>query len=154
MFFVILIIKYFFFRKHKDDLTDIYYALQLLPSVRHYHLGNAWQKFIKRPFKQQLLEEAMNIAMLWYSFENRISHSYMNELTNYVVELLMTHLKTKYSEHPIFSISNEQFSYWECNNIDDTEWNYIKSREILDTLCEVLSELYFHEIKCCKSNNL
>jgi len=113
----------------------------------HYHLKCVWQEFINRPHKQQLLEEAMNIYEQWYFAEEHLIDPYTDEMIKNMVEDVMKNLKEKYSKHPLFSVSNKQFSYWECNNIDDTEWNEIDSRQILNSICEVLSELNFHKIK-------
>jgi len=81
----------------------------------------------------------------------------INEIMSNIVQKVMEHLKsngTKYSKHPLFSVSDEEFSYWKCNNIDDNKWNCSDGRQILNSLCEILSELNFHEIKCCETNIL
>jgi len=128
----------------------IYITLNyLFPSLMHYHLRSVWQEFLNRPVKQQLLEDAINIFSQWYYMK---SHSHMYKVDD-ILQHVMEHLRNKCSKHLLFSISNELFSYWKCNNIEDTKWNYTDSRQILDSLCEVISELNFHEIKCCESNN-
>jgi len=136
-------------RGRTGDLTDKFYANELFPSLLHYHLKSVWQEFEKRSVKQQLLEEAIDIFLRWYYLR---SHSPTDEM-NEIVQQVMEHLKIKYSKHPLFSISNEQFSYWKCNNIEYTEWNDTNGRQILDSLCEV-SRFNFHQIQCYESNNL
>jgi hypothetical protein len=113
-----------------------------------------WQEFINIPYKRQLLEKGMSIFMQWYYIKNQAFSLYEYETdSEKITQEIMKRLKIKYSEHPLFSISNKQLWYWKRNNIDETAWNYSHSRQILDIFCEV-SQLNLHKIKYYESNIL
>jgi len=119
-----------------------------LPYLKHYHLQSEWQKFINRPAKQQLLEETITFFAQWMQVEKNISYSHIKtELDNFA-QLAMDDLKIKNPLHPIFSITSEQFSYWQYNNIDKNQWNNKDSRQILDVLCELFYTKIQFVVQC------
>jgi len=72
--------------------------------------------------------------------EKDISYSDIDAQLDNIVQKVMKLLKIKYSTHPIFSASSQQFSYWKYNNIDEDQWYFEDGKHILHILCEVLSK--------------
>jgi len=124
-------------------LTNIYYGKLLFPYLKHYYLKSVWREFISRPARRQILKEAMTFIAQWFQPMEDISYSHIETELYNIAQRVIECLKIKWPLHPILSASHEQFSYWKCNNIDETHWNDKDAKQILDTLCEVLVELNF-----------
>lgn len=97
-----------------------------------------WQKFIKRPAEQQLLEEAATLFFQWYYPEEEFLYSDVDrDLDNLAQDVIMN-LKKTHPMHSLLSASREQLSFWKSNNIDQTEWKNSDARIILDVLFKTL----------------
>lgn len=121
----------------ESNLTR-FYAKKLLSYLQRYRLRNIWHKFINYPEKQQILEEAATILAQWYQPQKYVSYLYVTTSLDNIAQQVLEYLKNEYPAHPIFSISNEQFSIWKNNNIDDNHWNSTEGRQIIESLCKVL----------------
>jgi len=124
-------------------LTNIYYAKRLLPYLKHYHLRSVWEEFICRPAKQQILEEAITLMAQWFQPTEDLSYSDIETKLDNMAQQVIESLKIKCPSHPILSASHEQFSYWRCNDIDESQWDDKDVKQALNILCEVLVELEF-----------
>jgi len=103
-----------------------------------------WQKFISRPAKQQLLEESLTLLAQWFQPKQDILYSQIETKLDNIAQQVMKQLKSKCPNHPIFSVSRQQFSYWRYNNIEEeSQWNNSNGKQILHTLCKVIYELKF-----------
>ncbi|XP_026829950.1 uncharacterized protein LOC105278875 isoform X2 [Ooceraea biroi] len=122
---------------HNDDLTNIYYAKEFLPHLKHRHLENVWQGFINRPVEQLLLEKVAIFSAEWYQPEKRISYTHIEGELENIAQQVVEHLKSVNPNHPIFFASQEQLSFWKCHNIDENQWNNSDGRQILDSLCKI-----------------
>ncbi|XP_067211317.1 F-box only protein 21-like isoform X2 [Linepithema humile] len=122
----------------ESDLTQRYYAEKLLSYLQHYRLRKKVHEFLNYPEKQQILEKAAFILAQWYQPQKYVSYLYVSTSLDKIAQQVLECLKNKYSAHPICSISGEQLSFWENNNIDDNHWNSIEGRQIIESLCEVL----------------
>ncbi|EZA58456.1 F-box only protein [Ooceraea biroi] len=121
-----------------DDLTNIYYGGILLRHLRHYHLENVWQEFVNRPPKHQLLEEVLTFIIQWFDPETNVSYSHIGRDLDNIARTVMKRLIGKNPKHPIFSVSDEQFSSWKYNNIYENQWNNSEGRQIIDILLNIL----------------
>jgi len=105
--------------------------------LKHYHLKSVWEEFICRPAKQQILEEALTLMAQWFQPTEDLSYSDIETKLDNIAQEVIENLKIKCPSHPILSASHEQFSYWRCNNIDESQWDDKDVKEALNILCEV-----------------
>ncbi|XP_026830214.1 uncharacterized protein LOC105278883 isoform X2 [Ooceraea biroi] len=130
-----------------NNLTNIYYAKELLSYLKHRHLKHVWQEFINRPAEQQLLEEVATLAAQWFQPDKNISYLHIESHLDKIAQQVMEHLKSVNPNHPIFLALREQFLFWKCHNIDENHWDNSDGRQILDSLCKILFfELNFRAV--------
>lgn len=120
------------------NLTHKYYSKKLLPYVHQSHLKDVWQKFINYPKEQQLLEQAAIIVAQWYQAQKRIFHLDVEASLDKIAQQVLEDLKNTNRNHPIFSTSAKQFSFWKYNNINDNQWSRKDEKQIIDVLQMVL----------------
>lgn len=126
-----------YFRLPNCHLTHKYYSKKLLRYVHQRHLKDVWRKFISHPKEQQLLEWAAFIVAQWYQCQKFIFYSDMEASLDNIAQQVLEGLKNTHHNHPIFSISAKQFSFWKYN-INDNQWNRKEEKQILDVLRVVL----------------
>lgn len=133
-----------FFRLHNCDLTHRYYSKKLLPYLTQQHLKKVWQEFMNYPKEQQLLERAATIVAQWYQPQKRVFYLDVETSLDNITQQVLEDLKKIHREHPIFSTSAKQFSFWK-HNINGNQWNRKEERQIIDVIRTVLfDELGFH----------
>nr|XP_012215529.1 PREDICTED: uncharacterized protein LOC105667961 isoform X2 [Linepithema humile] len=118
-------------------MTERYHAKVLLLYLHHYYLSNKWDKFVNYPV-QQILEEAATILAQCHQPKRYVSYIYVRKSLDNIAQQVFECLKNEYPTHPILSISDEQFSFWKDNNINDNHWKNKEVKQILESLCEVL----------------
>nr|XP_012236072.1 PREDICTED: F-box only protein 21-like [Linepithema humile] len=124
---------------HKDITQE-----NLLSYLQYYRLKKKVHEFLNYPEKQQILEKAVFIVAQWYQLvyqrqnQKYMSYLYVSTSLHKITEQVLECLRNEYPAHPICSISEEQLSFWENNNIDDNHWNSIEGRQIIESLCKVL----------------
>ncbi|XP_072766655.1 uncharacterized protein [Anoplolepis gracilipes] len=127
-----------FSRKIVCDLTEKYYNIQLFNCLKQRMLRIKFIKFEKQPQKMQLLERiAIIMAQKFQPQKDVLYSSVTTSLDNMGIEILNS-LKEKHPDHPIFSMSAENFSYWKKHNIGDNYWNEAEGTQIMDTLEEYI----------------
>lgn len=126
------------FRLPNCDLTHKYYSKKLLPYVHQRHLKDVWQKFINYPKEQQLLEQAAIIVSQWYQPQKCIFYLDIETSLDKIAQQILEDLKNTHCNHPIFSISAKQFSFWKYNNINDNQWSRKDEKQIIDVIQTVL----------------
>ncbi|XP_026830796.1 uncharacterized protein LOC105283050 isoform X2 [Ooceraea biroi] len=131
-------------RGHKEDWTDIYYSKKYLRHLKHCHARSIWAKFINRPLNQKfLLEEGATFIAHWCGPD--VSYTHIETQLDNITQLVMDHLEIHCPTHPIFSVSQEEFSLWKHNNIYSDQWNYNDGIEILNILRKIFfTILNFH----------
>ncbi|XP_067211327.1 F-box only protein 21-like isoform X2 [Linepithema humile] len=128
----------------ESDFTQRYHARNLLSYLQYYRLKKKVHEFLNYPEKQQILEKAVFIVAQWYQLvyqrqnQKYMSYLYVSTSLHKITEQVLECLRNEYPAHPICSISEEQLSFWENNNIDDNHWNSIEGRQIIESLCKVL----------------
>ncbi|XP_018351420.1 PREDICTED: F-box only protein 21-like isoform X2 [Trachymyrmex septentrionalis] len=120
------------------NLTHKYYSRELLLYLQQRHTKDVWQEFISYPKEQQLLEEAATIAAQWYQPQKYVFYFEVVASLDNIAQLVLKHLKKVHWDHPIFSISAKQFSFWKNNNINDNQWNKKEEEQIINMLQIVL----------------
>jgi len=136
---------YIFFRLSNCNLTHKYYSKKLLPYIQQRHLRDVWQEFMNYPKEQQLLEKAATIVAQWYQPQKRIFYFDVETSLDNIAQQVLEDLKKAHCEHPIFSMSAKQLSFWKYNNISDNQWRKKEEKQIIDVLRTVLfDELGFH----------
>lgn len=136
-----------FFRLPDCNLTYTYYSKELLPHLQQRHTKDAWQEFISYPKEQQLLEKAATIVAQWYQPLKRIFYFDVEASLDNIAQQVLERLKKAHWEHPIFSMSAKQFSFWKNNNINDNQWSKKEEKQIINMLQIVL----FDELGFCGS---
>lgn len=136
------------------NLTYKYYSKKLLPHLQQRHLKDIWQEFMNYPKEQQLLEKAATIVAQWYQPQKCIFYFDIEALLDNIAQQVLEYLKKVHCEHPIFSASTKQFSYWKCN-INDDQWSRKEEKQIINVLRIVLfNELGFCGASVSDSNTL
>ncbi|KAL0105940.1 hypothetical protein PUN28_015982 [Cardiocondyla obscurior] len=120
------------------NLTHQYYSKKLLTYIQQRRLRDLWHEFISCPKEQQLLEQAATIVAQWYQPDKFIFYLDVEILLDNIAQQVLENLKNIHCNHPIFSISAEQFSFWKYNNIKDNQWSRKDEKQILDVLRIVL----------------
>ncbi|XP_012214429.2 F-box only protein 21-like isoform X1 [Linepithema humile] len=144
----------------KFDFTRRLQAINLLSYLQYYRLKKKVHEFLNYPEKQQILEKAVFIVAQWYQPVHQpqkyMSYLYVSTSLHKITEQVLECLRIEYPAHPICSISEEQLSFWENNNIDDNHWNSIEGRQIIESLCKILyDKLRFRGTVCyiCSSES-
>ncbi|XP_072764355.1 uncharacterized protein [Anoplolepis gracilipes] len=133
-------------RKPSCNLTSAYNFGIIIRCLKQYRLMFKRNKFINMPEKKQLLERLLTIVAQY--FDPHISFSVMKTCFDNITEEVLSHLKTKYPGHSIFSTSPDQFSDWRNNNIKDNFWDETEAKEIMCILQKfVTSEFYDYKLK-------
>ncbi|XP_011706278.1 PREDICTED: uncharacterized protein LOC105461483 [Wasmannia auropunctata] len=136
------------------NLTYKYYSKKLLPHLQQRHLKDIWQEFMNYPKEQQLLEKAATIVAQWYQPQKCIFYFDIEASLDNIAQQVLEYLKKVHCEHPIFSASAKQFSYWKCN-INDDQWSRKEEKQIINVLRIVLfNELGFCGASVSDSNTL
>lgn len=132
------------FRLPNCNLTHKYYSKKLLRYVHQRHLKDIWEEFISYPKEQQLLERAAFIVAQWYQSQKFIFYLDMEASLDNIAQQVLEGLKNTHCNHPIFSTSAKQFSFWKYN-INDNQWSRKEEKQILDVLRTVLFDILgFH----------
>ncbi|XP_072764205.1 uncharacterized protein [Anoplolepis gracilipes] len=133
-------------REPSCNLTSAYNFGIIIQCLKQYRLMFKQNKFINMPEKKQLLERLLTIVAQY--FDPHISFSVMKTCFDNITEEVLSHLKTKYPGHSIFSTSPDQFSDWRNNNIKDNFWDETEAKEIMCILQKfVTSEFYNYKLK-------
>ncbi|KYN30001.1 PREDICTED: F-box only protein 21-like isoform X1 [Trachymyrmex cornetzi] len=127
------------------NLTHKYYSKELLLYLQQRHTKDVWQEFISYPKEQQLLEKAATIVAQWYQSQKHIFYFDVEASLDNIAQLVLERLKKVHWDHPIFSTSAEQFSFWKNNNINDNQWSKKEEKQIINMLQIVL----FDELGFC-----
>ncbi|KYM95269.1 F-box only protein 21 [Cyphomyrmex costatus] len=129
------------------NLTHKYYSKELLLYLQQRHIKNIWQEFINCPKEQQLLEKAATIVAQWYQPQKHIFYCDVEASLDNIAQQVFERLKKAHWEHPIFSKSAEQFSFWK-HNINDNQWSKKEEEQIINILRTIL----FDELGFCGSS--
>ncbi|XP_072749467.1 uncharacterized protein [Anoplolepis gracilipes] len=116
-------------RKPGCYLTSAYNFGIILRYIKHNRLEHKQDEFTNMPKRKQLLERLLTIIVQY--FEPHISTSSMKMCFDIIMGEILSHLKTEYPAHSIFSISSDQFSDWRNNEIDDNFWDETEARQII-----------------------
>lgn len=124
------------------NLTQFYYAQNLMTYLKHSYLRRKWQKFINKPQKQQILEDAVSIVEDWV--KGRQSRECAQwaidvpKMLDTIADEVLNSLRKEYPNHSIFSAPAELFTYCKNNNIVDNYWDKKEGRQVLDAIRKVL----------------
>ena len=69
----------------------------------------------------------------------------MEELVDTITQDVKNCLRKEHSSHSLFSISDEQFSFWKENNINETYWNITEAKQIKNILDKIIFNVDFYE---------
>lgn len=101
------------------------------------------------------MERAATILSQWFQPEKDILYSFVKASLNNIAQEVLNCLRKKNPDHSIFSMSSENFSYWENNLIDDNHWNEKEGMQIIDALEEyIFQELNFRSNKLSNTKKL
>ncbi|XP_070167529.1 F-box only protein 21-like [Polyergus mexicanus] len=120
------------------DLAKRYCNVKLLNYLRGFLVDKKWNKFYKRPLRQQLLERSATIVAQELQPQKDVSYSRVKASLDTIALEVLIYLTEKHPDHSIFSLSTKIFSDWEKNNIDDNHWNEAEGTQIMDTLEEYI----------------
>ncbi|KAG5320784.1 FBX21 protein, partial [Pseudoatta argentina] len=120
------------------NLTHKYYSKILLQYLQQRHTKDVWQEFISYPKEQQLLEKAATIVTQWYQPQKHIFYFDIEASLDNIAQLVLKRLKKVHCDHPIFSTSAKQFSFWKNNNVNDNQWSKEEEKRIINMLQTVL----------------
>ncbi|XP_024888064.1 F-box only protein 21-like [Temnothorax curvispinosus] len=136
------------------NLTHQYYSKKLLPYIHQRHLKDVWQTFMNFPKEQQLLELVAIIVARWYQPLKRFFTSEVETSLDNIAQQVLEDLKNAHCDHPIFSTSAKQFSFWKYN-INDNQWSRKDEEQIINVLRTVLfDKLHFRGPPVLESNEL
>ncbi|XP_020283879.1 F-box only protein 21-like [Pseudomyrmex gracilis] len=135
-----------------NNLTQVHYAQSLMTYIKHSYLRRKWQKFINKPQKQQILEDAVSIVEDWVKGrqrrEDRNCTINVPEMLDTIADKVLDNLRKEYPNHSIFSAPSELFTYCKYNNIVDNYWDKNEGRQVLDAIRKVLyDELGFKGVR-------
>ncbi|XP_029177070.1 uncharacterized protein LOC114945147 [Nylanderia fulva] len=106
--------------------------------MSHYEklssIGNELDRYREKPEREQLLEEICTFVAKYIQIREDICYTNVSASLDTIAQEVLTCLRVKHPNHSIFSTSEETFSYWKSNNIEDNHWNETESTQIMDTL--------------------
>lgn len=103
--------------------------------------------------KKQFLEEYATIPAQWFQSHNHthtqiVSYSHIKASLDNIAREVLICLREKHPVHSIFSMSAENFSYWENNNINESHWEKEEGLQILNALEKYIFDIFqLNELK-------
>ncbi|XP_029176949.1 uncharacterized protein LOC114945033 [Nylanderia fulva] len=134
-------IKYFLSPSpQKIDRNSIerYCEIKLSHYEKLSSIRNELDRYIVKPERQQLLEEICTFVAKYIQVREDVCYTNVSASLDTIAQEVLNSLRKKHPNHSIFSTSDETFSYWKTNNIEDNHWNETESTQIMDTLQEYI----------------
>ncbi|EZA49870.1 hypothetical protein X777_11751 [Ooceraea biroi] len=124
---------------NEEDLN-----LLLHPNETTHHLYYyLFMDELKSLHERSQSEEIITFVTQWFNPEIDIFYSDMEKELDQIAQDVMEYLKIENFRHPIFKISQEQFSVWKRNDLDQDQWDNCDAIQILD----ILVKIFFHKLK-------
>lgn len=136
-----------FFRDKRCSLSEIYFAVKVIIYLREIYVVRKWLKFrnLCPPIKQTM-EQAVILMAQWCQPYELVFRSDIEALLDSIVQQILKVLNDVHPTHSIFAISEEEFSFWQHNNVNCSLWDKEEAEQIMNTVCTVIfHELDFHE---------
>ncbi|XP_029160224.1 uncharacterized protein LOC114932240 [Nylanderia fulva] len=122
------------------NFTERYYYTRFLRELRLNSIKLEFEKMLDLPGRQQLMERVAIFVAQSLQPEKDVFYSNVKTSLDRIAQDVLNCLREKHLKHSIFSTSDETFSYWENNNIDDNHWDEKESTQIMDTLQKYIFE--------------
>ncbi|RLU16045.1 hypothetical protein DMN91_011803 [Ooceraea biroi] len=131
-----------------DDETIEHSSNHTARTSHSEHCNNS--QFEKAECKEKKNKQVLifNVAA-WFNPEIDIFYSDMEKELDQIAQDVMEYLKIENFRHPIFKISQEQFSVWKRNDLDQDQWDNCDAIQILD----ILVKIFFHKLKIILNEN-
>ncbi|XP_029164153.1 uncharacterized protein LOC114935467 isoform X2 [Nylanderia fulva] len=110
--------------------------------MSHYEklswIRNELDRYSVKAEEEQLLEEICTFIAQRIQPRKYVCYTNISASLDTIAQEILNSLRKKHPNHSIFFTSDETFSYWKTNNIEDNHWNETESTQIMDTLQEYI----------------
>ncbi|XP_029169418.1 uncharacterized protein LOC114939320 isoform X2 [Nylanderia fulva] len=106
--------------------------------VKLSSIGNDLDRYREKPEREQLLEVTCTFVVQQIQLRKNVCYTNISASLDTIAQEVLIFLREKHPNHSIFSTSEETFSYWKTNSIEDNHWDETESTQIMDTLQEYI----------------
>lgn len=137
--FIFWLIHYFkIIIVRNTNLTDKYYGNKVLRYLSQVYLGYKTYSLYSLPQREQTLEKVAILTAEWCQPEELLLQSQLTSQLNALANQVRDHLRAKNPSHPIFGVPESILRQWQTESIEDNQFSVKESKQILDTLCDVI----------------